>query len=216
MPHKTVLVFAPHPDDEVLGVGGTMFRRVLEGACVTVCIATADANMEQRRAETEKAHRYLGVGKVIHLDLPDLGLDRVSHQKLTGKLRAVIEEVKPTEVYTPSPTDLHTDHRALTEAVLVATRPKYLYSPEFVYAYETLSETGLDFTALKQFSPNVFVDISDTLKEKMTALEMYESQIEEYPCSRSVKAIEGLAVYRGSQARMHYAEAFELLRRFER
>ena len=217
MSKRTTVVFAPHPDDEVLGVGGTIIKKVKNGEKVIICIATASADMKRRMLETYKASGIMGVENVIFLNKPDLALDRIPHEELTDAIREVLERFQPNEVYTPHPGDLHTDHKALTAAVMVAIRPKYSFAPEVAYAYETMSETGLDFmNPLNSFEPNVYENISDILDLKLKALSMHESQIEIYPCSRSVESIRSLAIYRGTQANMESAEAFSLIRRYSK
>lgn len=215
MSNRTIVVFAPHPDDEVLGAGGTIIKMAERGANVIVCIATKGHIFDVRRKEAIEAHKYMGVRESVFLDFPDLGLDSVPKDKLTDAIREVIKTYRPDDVYTSHIGDLHTDHKALTEAILVSTRPKYDYSPECVYTYETLSETGLNYQdPLNCFDPNVYVDIGSTLERKIKALEKHESQIEIYPCGRSRKAIATLAAYRGAQSGMEAAEAFTLIRRY--
>lgn len=214
---RVTLVFAPHPDDEVLGVGGTIIKKARNGEKVIVCIATKGYIYSTRKKESELANQFMGVEETVFLDFTDLELDRVPHTDLTDAIREVIKKYEPDEVYVPHPGDLHTDHKALTAAVLVAIRPKYKYSPELVFTYETLSETGLDYqNPQNYFEPNVFVDISETIDDKIKALEMHESQIEEYPNSRSSQSLKALSVYRGTQAGMKGAEAFAIVRGYFR
>lgn len=214
---KVTLVFAPHPDDEVLGVGGTIIKKARNGEKVIVCIATKGYIYSTRKMESELANQFMGVEETVFLDFPDLELDRVPHNELTDAIREVIKKYEPDEVYVPHPGDLHTDHKALTAAVLVAIRPKYKYSPKLVFTYETLSETGLDYqNPQNYFEPNVFVDISTTVDDKIKALEMHESQIEEYPNSRSLQSLKALSIYRGTQAGMKAAEAFAIVRGYFR
>lgn len=211
--NKTIVVFAPHADDEVLGVGGTISKKAEDGDNVVVCIACDGEDKETRRKEAEEASKIMGVSELLFLGLPDLGLDRLRHEDINSKVLEVIEKYKPEEVYTPHIADLHTDHRALTEAVMVAIRPKYKFSPKWAFTYETLSETGWNYLdARNEFSPNVYVDISETMWKKKEALNRHSSQIFNYPSCRSLEAIEALAVYRGTQAEMKYAEAFTVIR----
>lgn len=212
-----MLVFAPHPDDDVLGVGGTIVRRAKNGWRVIDCIITTDKNCKTRREEALEANEALGIAKTVFMDFPDLSLDRIEHNIFTQSIREVIQEYKPYEVYAPHPGDLHTDHKALTAAVMVAIRSKYEYSPVFAYTYETLSETGIDYQNTQNvFSPNVFVDITNTIAAKINALLKHKSQIEDFPGSRCERSVKALAIYRGSQAGMAAAEAFSLIRRYER
>ena len=213
----TIAVFAPHPDDEVLGAGGTIIKKAKNGELVIVCIATKGSIFDVRKKEAVEAHKYMGVSESIFLDFPDLGLESVPQEKFTDAIREVLRTYRPDEVYTSHLGDLHPDHKTLTEAILVSTRPKYDYSPEYVYTYETLSETGLNYQdPLNCFNPNVYQDISLTSEGKIKALAMHESQMEKYPCGRSQKAIESLAAYRGTQSGFKAAEAFTLIRRYAR
>lgn len=214
---NVMVLFAPHPDDEVLGVGGTIAKRARLGWHIIDCIATSGCDHCERREEAIAANKELGISETIFLGLPDLGLDKLDHDVLTGSIRNVLRQYRPNEVYLPYQGDLHTDHKALAAAVMVAIRPKYDDTPELAYSYETLSETELDFQSPQNsFTANVYVDIADTLEAKVKALKKHESQIEEFPGSRCEKAVNALATYRGAQAGMEAAEAFALIRRYER
>ena len=217
MENRTMLVFAPHPDDEVLGCGGVIAKRAKQGVKVVDCIVTFDKDYEIRKNEALEANKELGISETIFLGFPDLQLDRLDHSIFTQGILNVIQAYKPTEVYLPHPGDLHTDHKALTASAMVAIRAKYESSPMNAYTYETLSETGIDCQNPQNvFNPNVYVDISSSIKDKINALKKHESQIEMFPCSRSEEAVNALAIYRGSQASMVRAEAFSLIRRYER
>lgn len=214
---STTLVFAPHPDDEVLGAGGTIIKKTLSGERVIVCVVTGGESLTPRKTEVENANRFMGVYETVFLGFPDLGLDMVPHREFTDAISEVIQKHKPDEVYTPHPGDLHTDHKTLTAAVMVALRPKYPHIPARAYTYETLSETGWDFQNPQNcFSPNVYVDISDTISKKLKALSIHRSQLETYPGCRCKEAIENLSIYRGTQSGMEAAEAFSVIRRYEK
>ncbi len=217
MNEKTMLLFSPHPDDEVLGAGGTIARRAKLGWYIVDCIVTTDDNYRTRRIEAFEANKELGIAETLFMDFPDLCLDGIDHRIFTQGIRDIIEKYRPCEVYAPHPGDLHTDHKALAAAIMVAIRPKYHYSPAFAYTYETLSETGIDYQNPQNvFSPNVYVDITDTIESKVRALLKHESQIEDFPGSRCEEAVKSLAAYRGAQARMVAAEAFSIIRGYER
>ncbi len=212
---KTILVFAPHPDDEVLGCGGMIAKRTKEGSKVIVCIVTNTS--KEREEEARKADLMLGVEHIEMLRLPELQLDRLDHTVLNDAVLDVIERFKPNEVFIPYSGDLHTDHRALAEAVIVATRPKYSCSPTCVYEYETMSETGWNYIDEKNaFNPNVYECITDELSQKLDAISCHESQVDVYPACRSIGSIQGLAFYRGAQSEMKYAEAFRMVREYRR
>lgn len=181
MNEKTMLLFAPHPDDEVLGAGGTIAKKAKLGWRVIDCIVTTDSNYQTRKKEALEANKELGIAETVFLDFPDLTLDRIKHETFTDAIREILRKYKPYEVYVPHPGDLHTDHKALTAAVMVAIRPKYKYSPAFAYAYETLSETGLDYQdPQNSFSPNIYVDIENTVDAKVKALLKHQSQTEDF------------------------------------
>lgn len=214
--NRTVLVFAPHPDDEILGCGGVIAKRKKQGFRVIVCVATSDGNSEREKEENESAS-LLGVDEVVRLGLPDMELDRIDHKKLTGMVLGVIEKYRPEEVYSPYRFDLHNDHRALAEAVLVAIRPKYKFSPKRVLSYETLSETGWNFQDGDNFfKPNVYEDISGEIDAKVMALEIHESQIMDYPSPRSSEGVRALSMHRGVESETMFAEAFCLVREYVR
>ena len=212
-----ILVFAPHPDDEVLGTGGTIAKATADGKRVIVCIATSNEDdSDIRKKECEDACSILGIEEILTLDFPDLALDRVPHSEFTGAIQDVIQKYRPQTVFTPYSGDLHTDHKALAAAVLVALRPKYSFIPANAYMYETLSETGWDYmNPINEFIPNVYVDISCSIDKKVSAFMAHESQQEEPPLCRNPNAIVSLARYRGTQAGMYAAEAFSTIRRYE-
>ena len=144
-----VLVIAPHPDDEVLGVGGTIARLADEGRHVTVVIVTKgnaeffDAGLiEQGRREAREAHRLLGVAHTAFLDLPAARLDQVPHMALNAALLQVIEETRPGLVFVPFRGDLHRDHQLVFDSTLVAVRPINGLVVSEILSYETLSETN--------------------------------------------------------------------------
>lgn len=215
-----VLVIAPHPDDEILGVGGTIAKRVQEGHDVYVCIVTKGCEplfskelVEQTRSECREADAMLGVKKTIFLDFPAVMLETVSRHELNDSVAKVIHEYKPDEVYIPHRGDMQLDHKMVVDAAMVALRPKYVHRVSRIYAYETLSETGWDVpNVVNEFIPTVYENITDTLELKLRAMEMFESQLAEFPNARSVDAVKALAKYRGAAVTLNAAEAFVLIR----
>ena len=144
---KNVLVFAPHPDDEVLGCGGTIAFLIKKKYRVNLCLVTesykpdwTEAFIKNRVEEIRKANRALGIKKVFSLCLPAVKLDTVSQKELNDKLLAIVKKVKPEIILMPHCGDLNIDHRLVAEAALVASRPSKNKS-RAVLAYETLSET---------------------------------------------------------------------------
>lgn len=215
-----VLVIAPHPDDEILGVGGTIAKRVAQGDDVYVCIVTKgcaplfeEVLVERGRSEAREAHRYLGVKDTFFLDFPAVMLENVPRYELNAKIADVITRVQPDEVYIPHRGDMQIDHQMVVDAAMVGLRPKYAHVVKRVYAYETLSETGWNIPNVQnEFIPTVYEDITDTLANKVDAMSIFQSQLSQFPNARSIGAIEALAKYRGATVSVCAAEAFSLIR----
>lgn len=215
-----VLVLAPHPDDEVLGAGGTIARFSDEGREVCVAVVTAGrppafppAYVAQVRAEAAAAHRDLGVHQTFWLDQPAAGLADGSHSVLNGVIQDVVRRVQPTLLLVPFLTDIHRDHREVFESALVAARPHQAEYPHGVWAYETLSETNWNAPYLTAaFQPNLFVDIAATLERKGTAMARFASQLRDAPHERSLSSLRALATLRGSTVHLLAAEAFVIIR----
>jgi LmbE family N-acetylglucosaminyl deacetylase len=215
-----VLVIAPHPDDEVLGVGGTIARHSAEGAEVSVVIVTkgyppefGEALVRQGREEARCAHEILGVRDTIFLSFPAAGLDMVPHSALNAELGAVLTRVQPDVLYVPFNGDLHRDHQRVFASALVAARPGHANTPQAIYAYETLSETNWNAPFLAPgFAPNVFVDISEYVGRKAAAMRAFASQLKPAPHERSIETLHALATLRGSTVGCKAAEAFVLVR----
>lgn len=208
-----ILVFAPHNDDEVLGVGGTIHKHVKSGDDVFVCEVTSGEKYKLLQAEAAKAHVVLGVKDSIFLNLPVSKLADYEKTLLNQEIDKVIRQIRPEIVYIPFIGDMHLDHRYVTEAVLVAVRPVNNCPVKKVYMYETLSETGWNIPyGERNFIPNMWVDITESIDIKIKAMSCYESQVRGYPNPRSIDAIKALAMYRGSTVSVPYAEAFMVVR----
>lgn len=215
-----VLVIAPHPDDEIIGVGGTIAKRAKDGDEVYVCVVTKgksplfnDEFIEQGRKECRKADKKLGVKETIFLDFPAVMLETVPRYEFNGKISEVVNLIKPDEVYIPHRGDMQIDHQMVVDAAMVAVRPRGNNYPKRVYAYETLSETGWNIpNIVNEFIPTVYEDITDTYEVKLEAMAIFESQLSTFPEARSIGAIEALAKYRGATVSVKAAEAFSLVR----
>ncbi len=211
-----VLVFAPHNDDEILGVGGTMARYIADGAEVYVCEVTASLVEEYKKklqGEALNAHKTLGVTETYFLNLTVVELPHEGIRKFTGSVSEVVKKIVPDVVFLPFYGDIHTDHTAVANAVMVAVRPLVAPFVKEVYMYETLSETGWNYpTADKTFIPNVYFDITDFFERKTDAMKAYASQLRQYPHPRSIEALRALAQYRGSNVGVPLAEAFMCVR----
>ena len=219
MQNKTLIV-APHPDDEVLGAGGTLLRRKAEGAAVAWVIVTAattslgysDEKIKQRAKEIQCITSFFDFDSVHELNFPTTQLDKIPTSDLVTAVSDVFNLFEPDEVFVPHPADVHTDHGAVFDAVASCTKWFRYPSIKRVLAYETLSETDFGFNVKQGFRPNFFVDIEPYLEDKLQALDIYVSEVGKFPFPRSHEAIRALAAVRGVASGFKAAEAFELLR----
>lgn len=217
---SNVLVIAPHPDDEVFGVGGSVLRHLAEGDAVQIVICTRGQEnrfgaeqVERVQAEARDVHAFLGVTGSHFLDLPAAGLDAVPAAQVNAALEAVFQAVKPETVYVPHPGDLHRDHQIVFQSSCVCCRPIGDDPPSRILAYETVSETDwFAAPSTPPFTPNVYVDISDHIDRKLEACARYASQIRPAPHQRSLEALAALSTTRGHAVGFPHAEAFMLIR----
>lgn len=215
-----ILVIAPHPDDEIIGVGGTIAKRSKAGDEVYVCVITkgqepifTKAFVEQGRNECICADALLGVSETLFLDFPAVMLETVPRHKFNERISEVVKEIEPDEVYIPHHGDMQLDHQLVADAAMVALRPKHRHVVRRIYAYETLSETGWNIpNTINEFIPNVYEDITDTFQQKLEAMNIFKSQLCDFPSARSIGAIDALAKYRGAIVNLKAAEAFCLIR----
>lgn len=217
---KNILVIAPHPDDETLGVGGTIAKYTEQGDNVIVLTVAghmpplySDEDYEITVTEAKKAYDILGISDSIFLDIPATMISEEPVHIFNKRIADIVNEYKPDIVLCPYP-DRHIDHRLVFESTLVATRPVNAGREiEIIAAYETLSETHWNAAHIEpNFTPNWVVDISDQIDRKLDALKCYESQIPQFPGSRSLEAVEALAKFRGTQAGFAYGEGFHIIR----
>ena len=217
---ERALVIAPHPDDEVLGCGGTIARLAAMARHVEVVIATQGklprftaAQVERVQAEARQAHELLGIARTHFLDFEAAALDCVPRAELNEGIATVVAESRPDTLFLPFPGDLHFDHGLIFEAAMVAARPVGAHYPRRVLAYETVSETNWAAPFLTPpFQPHVFIDISEHLDRKIEAFGCFESQVRPFPNERSFETLRALAQVRGSCVSRSAAEAFVLIR----
>ena len=214
-----ILVIAPHPDDETLGCGGSLFRHVHERDDIYWLIVTGisvehgwSVNTVSKRAkETANVAKKYKFAEVFNFQLPTTRIDALPTSDLIDKLTEVYKKVKPEIIYMPFAKDVHTDHQLTAQAV--QSTIKWFRYPHIkkVMMYETPSETEFNFIEDRTFHANVFVDISKYLESKIETMKIYESEVAEFPFPRSEKTIRSLAAFRGSQCGFEAAEAFELV-----
>ena len=214
------MIVAPHPDDETLGVGGTILRKRSKGEIVSWLIITnmlaSDGwpreKIKSRKKEIEKVSKFYGFDNVFELNFPTTKLDNVPMLDLTKKISECLEKFKPQELYIPSYSDAHSDHRVVFEAVTSSSKWFRLEGIKRILSYETLSETSFGLSRISNFNPNVYIDISPFLKHKIKVMNIYKSELGLPPFPRSEENIKALATIRGSESGYIAAEAFELLK----
>lgn len=214
-----VLVVAAHPDDEVLGCGGTIARHAVDGDDVSVVFLadgiasrlnenTNEEIIERRKAANNACH-ILGVNQVYFHSYPDNRMDTIALLDIVQSIEKIINAVTPSIIYTHHGGDLNIDHCITNKAVMTACRPQPNFSVTAIYTFEVLSSTEWNSPdAAAIFFPNHFVDISSTLDKKMAALNAYLVEMRKYPHARSIEAVEVLAKHRGASMGMYAAEAF--------
>lgn len=212
-----ILVFAPHNDDEVLGVGGTIAKYTKLGNEVFICEVTSWLeNLEQTnliKQEAINAHNILGVKETIFLDLPVVHLKETPTHTKNNKFKEVVTYIKPEVVFIPHIGDIHIDHRETAQTAMVVLRPIENTQLKAIYSYETLSETEWNIpNTANGYIPNVWSDISESFEKKMAAMKCFRSQLKPFPHPRSIEAIEALGKLRGSSIGFNYAEAFICVR----
>jgi LmbE family N-acetylglucosaminyl deacetylase len=221
-----VLVVAAHPDDEVLGCGGTAARLAQEGHAVHIAIMAegitsrhtqrdqADAQQLSRlHQQAHAAAAKMGAKDVVLFKLPDNRLDTVPLLEVIKLVEELVDKLKPEVIYTHHPGDLNIDHEVVHRAVLTATRPMAGHPVREIYAFEVPSSTEWAFQRLQpSFRPNVFVDVTSTLDAKLDAMACYDSESREFPHPRSPEALRALATRWGCVVGCPAAEAFELVR----
>ncbi len=221
-----VLVVAAHPDDEVLGCGGTMANYSGNGNNVYVLVLgegitsrdekrdmlKRDKEIIKLRAQLKKASEILGVKETFVYDFPDNRFDTVPLLDIIKTVESVVDKVKPDIVYTHHSGDLNIDHQITFKAVLTACRPISADRASNIYSYEVPSSTEWAMDNSKYFMPNYFVNIGSTINNKVRALKAYSWEICDFPHPRSEKAVKTLARNRGISVGIEYAEAFEVIR----
>ncbi len=214
-----VLVIAAHPDDEVLGCGGTIARHAANGDQVHIIImadgvaARGETAAEARYAAAGKAATVLGAQPPQFQSWPDNQMDSIPLLAIAQKLEAEIAKINPKMIYTHHAGDLNIDHQLTHQAVMTACRPLPMSSIREIRCFEVLSATEWASPSQQQaFIPNCAVDISEQLDIKMMALEAYAEEMRPFPHARSYEAVKSLAVLRGAQMGMTAAEAFVIAR----
>ncbi len=217
-----VLIVAAHPDDEVLGAGGTIAKYAMSGAEVKLLIVTDGSTSQYRdnpnlckiltekKAETMRAADTLGISEVIYGGMPDMKLDVTEHINVNQVIEAVIDQFQPNIVFTQFYGDINMDHQCVNRSTLVACRPVEDQCVKELYSYYVPSSTDWNIqNAANVFLPNVFVDIDgECAEKKYAAMECYGAELREYPHPRSVEALRVFDRANGIHVGLKSAECF--------
>lgn len=222
--NNKVLAVASHPDDEILGCGGTLAKLAKRGHEVFTLILGEGVASRYEKTEKQKAKRQIeelkkqiyaaneiiGIKEVFTYDFPDNRFDIVPLLDLVKSIEKVKEKVKPHIVFTHYEKDLNIDHQLTYRAVITATRPSPNEVVKEIYSFEVLSSTEWNYPTT--FSPDVFFDITETIDIKRRALKCYKSEMRDFPHPRSSEGIESNAKFWGIKVGVKYAEAFKVVR----
>ncbi len=221
---RTILIVAAHPDDEILGCGGTIARLIREGyEAYTLILGEGitsrydkqdrikrERELNNLKIHIDKANRIIGVKNVFIERFPDNRFDTVSLLDIVKAIENIKNKIKPDVVFTHYEDDLNIDHQITHRAVLTASRPLHDEPIKEIYSFEILSSTEWSYPL--NFSPNVFYDISDTLDLKLQAIAEYKWELRNYPHPRSLEGINNNAKLWGIKCGLKYAEAFKVVR----
>jgi N-acetylglucosamine malate deacetylase 1 len=215
-----ILVISTHPDDETLGMGGTLLKKKGGGDILYWMIVTSahgpswDEKMIHLKEDeiTAVAHAYR-FQKTFRLDFPAASLNENHRNDLIMSMRNVMDEVKPETIFLMFGRDIHTDHQLAFDCAMVVTKPFRCPALKRIFCYETLSSTEMAPPLPgNSFVPNAFCDISNYLEEKIRILELYQSEIQPFPMPRCSESVRALARFRGGSVGVPYAESFMVLR----
>lgn len=221
-----ILAVIAHPDDEVLGCGGTLLRLAEQGHTLYTCVlcASADARhgrpaIEAFRDEVREAHEIMGVEDSMAFEFKNIQFNVVPHLEMVKAVEQAIASFRPEWLFTHHPSDLNIDHRICYEATMAAVRLPERGSSDLprtmirkVLLMEVLSSTDWTTSADTAFQPNCHVEIAPTFERKMRALRCYANALKDPPHARSERNVEALARYRGAQVGLEMAEAFHVVR----
>ncbi|RDB42159.1 PIG-L family deacetylase [Halomonas sp. DQ26W] len=217
----TVLVIAPHPDDETLGCGGTLLKLKAQGANVHWLIVTTIAGVpgfsstqaQKRAQEIDLVAEEYGFDGVHKCELPTAMLDTLNKGELVFSMAEVINHLKPDTLFLPYRNDVHSDHASVFDAIVSASKSFRSPFVRSIYAYETLSETDFGLRPDDSgFRPNLYIDIGGYLEKKIDIMKLFDGEMGVFPFPRSEECIHALATLRGAQSNAQAAEAFMILK----
>ena len=234
-----VLVIVAHPDDEVLGMGGTLrklsvknhdikvvflatgiaarrsdnFRNETKYEVNKTLIKKMEEQIKKLRLDAKRALKILGIKNIEFFDFPDNEMDMVSNLEITKTIENIIKKFKPDVIYTHTKNDINVDHRAIFNATITATRPSTRVNVRKVICFEVPSSSEWNFG--DTFSPNIFVDIKRELSYKKKAIQTYKTELKKFPHPRSANSLDIIAKRWGTVSGFEASEAFELIRELD-
>lgn len=234
-----VLVIVAHPDDEVLGMGGTLrklsvknhdikvvflatgiaarrsdkFRNETKYEINKTLIKKMEEQIKKLRLDAKRALKILGIKNIEFFNFPDNEMDMVSNLEITKTIENIIKKFKPDVIYTHTKNDINVDHRAIFNATITATRPSTRVNVKKVICFEVPSSSEWNFG--DTFSPNIFVDIKRELSYKKKAIRAYKTELKKFPHPRSVNSLDIIAKRWGTVSGFEASEAFELIRELD-
>lgn len=218
---KKVIVISAHPDDEVLGCGGTLIKHRESGDKIDWIITTninidlgySPREVKRRQNEIVEVENKLKINKTYKLNYPTMSLSDETLIEMIPKISEIFKESKPEIIYVLNRSDAHSDHLITFKAVMACTKSFRYPFIKRILMYECISETEFGPALTENhFLPTYFVDISSHLKEKLDLMAIYESEIGKHPFPRSFRNIEALSIFRGASVGVEYAEAFQVLK----
>ena len=220
--NNIVCCIVAHPDDEALGVGGTLIKHAKSGDSVYIIIMSDGESSKdnkndfnpKRKNNAAKWADFAGCNLYKHYDFPDQKFDSIPRLNIIKNLEKDLLKIKPDIVYTHHVEDLNIDHKITSEIVLTALRPmSKVHSCKTILSFETPSSSDqMPQISPFIFSPNYYVNINDVWNDKVASLNFYKKELRNSPHPRSLKSIEALAIKRGAESGLEKAEAFSVMR----
>lgn len=218
--NKIVLVVAPHPDDETLGLGGTLLKHQADGDLLYwLIMTTTDQHPNYSLTFQKKRARQIcqvalsyKMKEIFQLPFLSAQLDKNSLSEIIKPISKIIEKLKPNIIYLPFQYDAHSDHRITFEAIFSCTKSFRHPSIEEILMYETLSETDFCISSTHAFYPNIFIDVTNTYDQKIEILRIYDNELNAHPFPRSIESVYALAKLRGAQRNVPFGESFMLIK----
>ena len=210
---ENILIVSPHPDDETLGCGGTIFRHVKEKHSVSWIIMTKmtpdkypSKIINNRKSEIDKVAKKYSFKNVFNMDYKTSELENYKLSDIIDNLSKIINKIRPSTLYLPFPYDIHTDHKITFDSFNPFTKSFRYNLIKKIRIYETLSESEQSFFPSPKFNPNLFINVENFLMKKIDVMKIYKSELNNHPFPRSLDAIKFLAKYRGIQSNFKYAD----------